>query len=42
MDCDLRPYLVQGGVASHSEEHVRFAEDIYDTLSAHALDQLLR
>ena len=42
MDCDFRPYLVQGGVASHSEEHVRFAEEICDTLNAHSLDQLLR
>jgi len=42
MDCGFRPYLVQGGVASHSEAHVRFAEEICDTLNVHALDQLLR
>jgi nicotinamidase-related amidase len=42
MDCDFRPYLVQGGVASHSEEHVRFAEEICETLNVHAIDQLLR
>jgi len=41
-DCDLRPYVVQGGIASHSEEHVRFAEEICSTLDAKELDQLLR
>jgi nicotinamidase-related amidase len=41
-DWDIRPYLIQGGVASHNEEHVRFAEDICDTLDLHSLDQLLR
>lgn len=38
-DFGVRPYLVQGGVASHKEEHVRFAEDICDTV---ALDDLER
>jgi nicotinamidase-related amidase len=38
-DFGVRPYLVQGGVASHKEEHVRFAEDICDTLSLEALDR---
>jgi nicotinamidase-related amidase len=37
-DWDIRPYLVKGGVASHNEEHVRFAEDICDTLSLDELD----
>jgi len=37
-DWDVRAYLVKGGVASHSEEHVRFAEDIYDTVTVQALD----
>lgn len=41
-DWDIRPYLIQGGVASHNEEHVRFAEDTCDTLSVQALDQLVR
>lgn len=37
-DWDIRPYLLKGGVASHNEEHVRFAEDICDTLSLNELD----
>jgi len=37
-DWDIRPYLIQGGVASHNEEHVRFAEDICDTLTLGELD----
>lgn len=37
-DWDIRPYLIQGGVASHNEEHVRFAEEICDTVSVQALD----
>ena len=37
-DFNVRPYLVQGGVASHKEEHVKFAEDICDTLTLDALD----
>jgi len=37
-DWNIRPYLVKGGVASHNEEHVRFAEDICDTLSLDELD----
>jgi nicotinamidase-related amidase len=41
-DWDIRPCLIQGGVASHNEEHVRFAEEICDTLSVQALDQLVR
>jgi nicotinamidase-related amidase len=41
-DRDFRPYLVQGGVASSSEEHVRFAEDICDTLSIRSFDQTFR
>ncbi len=42
MDCDFHPYLVQGGVASHSEEHVRFAEEICDTMRIQDFDRLLR
>ena len=41
MDCDFRPYLVRNGVASHSEEHVRFAEDICETLNVQDLDKVL-
>lgn len=37
-DWNIRPYLLKGGVASHSEEHVRFAEEICDTLSLKELD----
>lgn len=39
-DWDVRPYLIQGGVASHNEEHVRFAEEICDTVSLEALDSI--
>ena len=34
----FRPYMVKGGVASHSEEHVKFAEEVCDTLSVQDLD----
>ncbi len=37
-DWNIRPYLLKGGVASANEEHVRFAEDICDTLSLQELD----
>jgi len=40
-DHDLRAFLVKDGVASHSEDHVRFAEEICDTLSVHAFDKTL-
>jgi nicotinamidase-related amidase len=42
LDWDIRPYLIQGGVASHNEEHVRFAEEICDTLTLQALDSTFR
>jgi nicotinamidase-related amidase len=42
LDWDIRPYLLQGGVASHNEEHVRFAEEICDTLSLQELDSTFR
>jgi nicotinamidase-related amidase len=42
LDWDIRPYLIKGGVASHNEEHVRFAEEICDTLSVQALDSTFR
>lgn len=37
-DWDVRPFLVKGGVASHNEEHVRFAEEICDTVGLDELD----
>jgi len=42
LDWDIRPYLIKGGVASHNEEHVRFAEEICDTLTVKALDGIFR
>lgn len=42
LDWDIRPYLIKGGVASHSEEHVRFAEEICDTLSLSDLDRTFK
>ena len=41
-DFDVRPYLLKGCVASANEEHVRFAEDICDTLSLDELDRAVR
>ena len=41
-DWDIRPYVLQGGIASHNEEHVRFAEEICDTVSLQALDSTFR
>jgi len=42
LDWEIRPYLLKGGVASHNEEHVRFAEEICDTLSLQELDSTFR
>jgi len=42
LDWDVRPYLIKGGVASHNEEHVRFAEEICDTLSLDDLRKTLQ
>lgn len=42
MDFDLKPYLVKNGVASHSEDHVKYAEDLCDTLALDAFDGTLR
>jgi len=36
-DGDVRPYVLKGGIASHNEEHVRFAEDICDTTTLEEL-----
>jgi nicotinamidase-related amidase len=41
-DWDVCPYLLRGGVASANEEHVRFAEDICDTISLEELDSIYR
>jgi len=40
-DRDLHAYLLRDGVAAGSEMHVRFAEEIFDTLSIGALSQIL-
>jgi len=41
-DWNIRPYVLKGGVASDKEEHVRFAEEICDTLSLQDLETILR
>lgn len=41
VDHDFRPYMVKGGIASHSEEHVKFAEDICETMSIDSFDDML-
>jgi nicotinamidase-related amidase len=41
MDQDLHPYLLRDGVAGSSEDLVRLAQEIFDTLSLDALDQIL-
>ena len=38
IDCDFSPYLLKNGVASHSEDHVRFAEEICDTIPLKELE----
>lgn len=38
-DWDIRPYVLKGGIASHNEEHVRFAEEICDTVGLDELDR---
>jgi len=40
-DFDVRPYLLKGCVASANEEHVRFAEDICDTLTLEELESMI-
>lgn len=39
-DWGIRPYVLKGGIASHNEEHVRFAEEICDTVSLEDLDRV--
>ncbi len=41
-DWDIRQYILKGGVASQEEEHIRFAEEICDTLSLQDLEANLR
>ncbi|UCE91099.1 MAG: isochorismatase family protein, partial [Methanobacteriota archaeon] len=40
-DFGVRPYILRGGVASANEEHVRFAEEICDTMSLGELAKLV-
>lgn len=41
-DWGIHPFLLEGGVASHKEEHVRFAEDICETVKLTELDAKFR
>ncbi len=41
-DSDVQPYVLKGGIASHKEEHIRFAEEICDTVSVSELDGVFR
>ena len=36
-DHDLHPFFLRDGVAAGSEEHIRFAEEIFETMSVAAL-----
>lgn len=40
-DRDLHPFLLRDGIAAGSEQNVRFAEEIFETLSVVALTQIL-
>jgi len=40
-DHDLHPYLLRDGVAAGSEQNVRYAEEIFETMSIGALTQVL-
>jgi nicotinamidase-related amidase len=39
-DWGVTPYVLKGGIASHNEEHVRFAEEICDTVELDELDSM--
>jgi len=39
-DSDVKPYVLKGGIASHKEEHIRFAEEICDAVTLEELDRL--
>ncbi len=41
-DWDVRAYVLKGGIASHNEEHVRFAEEICDTITLKELEDALK
>jgi nicotinamidase-related amidase len=41
LDHDLTPYFVKNGIASHSEEHVRFAEELFRTVKVGSFDETL-
>ena len=41
MNWDIHACLLQGGVASDSEDHVRFAEEVCETTNLQKLDQAL-
>jgi nicotinamidase-related amidase len=40
-DHDLHPFFLRDGVAASSEVHIRFAEEIFETMSVGALAQVL-
>ena len=39
-DWGIKPYVLKGGIASHNEEHVKFAEEICDTVNLEDLDSV--
>ncbi len=41
LDHDLTPYIVKSGVASHNEDHVRFAEELFRTVKVGSFDETL-
>ena len=41
-DFSVRPYVLRGCVASANEEHIRFAEDICDTITLRELDEVAK
>jgi nicotinamidase-related amidase len=41
-DFDVKPYVLKGGIASHNDEHIRFAEDICDTVDLAELAKVFR
>ncbi len=42
LERDFKAYMVEGGIAASSEDHVRFAEEVCDTLSLKAFDRAFR
>ena len=40
-DHDLHPFFLRDGVAAGNEEHIRFAEEIFETMSVGALTVML-